>query len=108
MNDNVKTKQIINITKDTLIKENYKNNRFQHFVIVTILIFILIGLIDFSYYIFLKSQRIRIINKAVSELNFSEEQIKELKEKITEYEKIFNVTEQPTDKKTDDNSNPVK
>ena len=106
LNDKLTTKQIINITKDTLSKEKYKNNYFRNVIIIIILVFLGFALADILYYVFYKAQQIKIINNIVKENNLSNDQIKILEDKIKDLENALQITEPQTstysDKKDDD------
>lgn len=89
MNEKVRTKEIINITKETIFKENKKSKIFPRAIIIIILLFVAISLADVLYYIYNKANQIKIINNKIQENILTQNQLQDFNDKITEISSLF-------------------
>lgn len=88
-NSKIPTKEIINITKETLENEKIKNKKIYIFYGALITILIFLSLCNINYYFFMKTKQEKIITQKLNENILTEVQIEELTKKINGYNKII-------------------
>lgn len=89
LDDKVSTKDIINITKETIQKDDKKRITVSKAIISIIFLFFIATFADVLFYIFNKSMQIRIINKKIEENILTESEIIDLNKKIEEMYSVF-------------------
>ncbi|SFI68229.1 hypothetical protein SAMN04487775_104109 [Treponema bryantii] len=102
LDDKVSTKDIINITKETIKKDDRKRITVSKVIICIFFLFIIAIFADVLFYIFNKSMQIQIINKKIEENILTESEIKELNTKIEEMYSVFKEKKETTGKESSD------
>ena len=111
-NKKERTKEIINIAKETYKNEKIKNNKFYIILAVVVSFFLGWVLFDIHLYCHNKSEQVKIINTKLNENVLTESQIKEITErleecnsKIKELESLVNQINNSTNKTEETNKN---
>lgn len=89
INNKVRTKEIINITKETIQKENKEKKYFPKAIIIILLIFVGVSLADLLYYVYNKANQIKIINAKIQENIITDSQVKAFYTKLDEVNTMF-------------------
>lgn len=102
LDDKVSTKDIINITKETIQKDDKKRITVSKVIISIIFLFFIATFADVLFYIFNKSMQIRIINKKIEENILTESEIIDLNKKIEEMYSVFKEKKETIGKESSD------